>query len=99
MRSRASRLIEGRKLDEIEHSSQEAIIARYAENPAQLDGAPRAVSMQATAYDEPDGKFHLDFDEFFVELTVGDLVATDDDRDNRVRQEGVVARRLAGEST
>jgi hypothetical protein len=86
-----------RQSDEAERSREEAIISCPREPSCwQYAAGLRAVAMEASY--EIHGRFHVDFDDFFIEHTIGELIAMGDDRGESVRQGGVTTRRPDGES-
>jgi hypothetical protein len=87
-----------RQSDEAERSREESIISLPRKPSAwQHGGALRAAAMDAS-HEETHGIFYVDFDEFFIEHTIGELIATGEDRGESVRQDGVTTRRPDGES-
>jgi hypothetical protein len=87
-----------RQSDDAERSRAESSVSLPREASSWQHGsAIRAAAMEAS-YEETHGRFHVDFDEFFIEHTIGELIAMGEDRGESVRQEGVTTRSPDGES-
>jgi len=87
-----------RQTDEAEHSREESSISLLGEPFSWQHGGPMRTAAMEASYEETHGRYHVDFDEFFIEHTIGELIAMGEDRRETVRQDGVTTRRPDGES-